>query len=496
MQTVAHVVSSVHEFVERARFRPAVAAVVCTVLGGIQASGSVVLSEVLRAQVDNAMELHATEQRVSLTLKHETALDTLPEVYLATIAEAARSLRFRSVDGSDLSKPASRKLEYLDVVRDGSAKPRDRVAVGPGGVQTPPPFPDSTSPDAVIQTPASRSSKSRDRNARKRQRRSKDASLAPPPARPAPRLRTAARSAAREERKAQRIKFPSRPALKKLGYWLVQVEAGDGTGTHLPLVQELYSTQDPAYQALGEKAWSMTFEREIVRVIQHIGRDGVWQMDRGFDDVFWLNRMSTLVEQHVIRLKVSRRVHLGTKDQKSVAVGQLAETLQARYTTQIRYVDKSTHQERHTAIQYTWAPIWIDGVEHPLYLLVAHTGPNRRMFLVTNRRPEHPEEAAALIRAYFERWGNEEMTRASKQLTGLERIRVRSFAAMRRLVWLAMISVGIQALSVLTRPRLRRATLDRAKEFIASVRFVLYRVWRVVQSDVRRALDVRPHLFT
>jgi hypothetical protein len=88
------------------------------------------------------------------------------------------------------------------------------------------------------------------------------------------------------------------------------------------------------------------------------------------------------------------------------------------------------------------------------------------------------------------------VTRACKQLTGLERIRVRSLAAMRRLLWLAMIAVGIQALIILTRPRLRRAILDRAKEFIPEVRFVLYRVWRVVQTDLRRALVVRPHLFT
>ena len=73
------------------------------------------------------------------------------------------------------------------------------------------------------------------------------------------------------------------------------------------------------------------------------------------------------------------------------------------------------------------------------------------------------------VQAYLERWGSEEVTRACKQLTGLEGIRVRSLAAMRRLLWLAMIAVGIQALILLTRPRLRRAILDRAKEFIPEV---------------------------
>ena len=141
-------------------------------------------------------------------------------------------------------------------------------------------------------------------------------------------------------------------------------------------------------------------------------------------------------------------------------------------------------------------PIWVNGVDHALYLIVAHTGRKRPLLLVTDCRPANTKEAGDLIQAYLERWGSEEVTRACKQLTGLERIRVRSFHAMRRLLWLAMIAVGIQSLMILTRPRLRRAILDRAKEFIPKVRFVVYRIWRVVQADLHRALEVRPHLVT
>src|SRR5262245_54979416 len=50
-----------------------------------------------------------------------------------------RSPRWRScsLDGSDMSKLMSREFEPLDVVRDGSAKPRDHVAFGPQSVHTP-----------------------------------------------------------------------------------------------------------------------------------------------------------------------------------------------------------------------------------------------------------------------------------------------------------------------------------------------------------------------
>lgn len=455
MTTVAQLDSFVHELIERARCRPALGSVVRTLLGGIAAAGSVVLSEVLRPQVQKE-DLHAAEQRVSQALKNDTGLDTLPDAYLAMVAEPARSLRFRTVDGSDLSKPAGRAFEYLDVVRDGSCKPRDRVVVGPNGVQP-------SAPGKATSTTGL-------------------------PARPAARPRTAS--------KPERIKYPSPPALKKLGYWTVQIEAGNGTGDHLPLCQEIFSTQDPAYQALGEGAWTQTYQFAIERVLAHLGPAGIWLMDRGFDDIFWIGWMHAHVEQSVIRVKANRLVHPGTKQEKAMNVGRLAEMLEARYTTQIRYVDKSTHQEKSRSIPFTWAPIWVEGVDHALYLIVAHTGRKRPLLLVTDHRPARPEDAGDLIQAYLERWGSEEVTRACKQLTGLERIRVRSFPAMRRLIWLAMITLGIQALVILTRPRLRRAILDRAKEFIPKVRFVAYRIWRVVQADLRHALEVRPHLFT
>ncbi len=500
MKTVAHTDSYVHEIVTRSHLRPALASVVGTLIGGITATGSVVLSEALRPQVRTTEELHAAEQRASQTLKNAAELDVLPDRYLAMVAPVARSLRFRSLDGSDVSKPAGRAFEYLDVIRDGSAKPRDRVVVGAAGVQPSRPRPPSPP---------------RERNARKRAPKDRTAHKTAPPSRPDPRPRTLARGAAHKERKTdrkasrtsrppvaspqehtvERVKIPSPPALKKLGYWMVQIEAGDGNGAHLPLHLDLYSTRDPAYQALGDQAWMRTYQEAMKRVLAYLGREGIWLVDRGFDSIEWMIWLHEVVDQNIIRLKKDRSVRLGTNEAKPQRVGDIAGGLEAKYRTQIRYVNKSTHEEESRTISYTWAPIWIDGVPHPLYLIVAHTGRKSPLLLVTDRRPDGPKEAGELIQAYLERWGNEEVTRACKQLTGLERIRVRSFQAIRRLAWLAMIALGIQALLILKHPRLKRATLDRAKEFIDEVRFVLYRIWRVVKEDMRDALKVHPQRF-
>ena len=480
MNSVAQMASSIQEVFAHASLRPAARSVVGTLIAGITATGSVVLSEVLRAQVTKEA-LHAAEQRMSQALKNDSALDQLPEAYLTHIAPVARTLRFRSLDGSDVSKPASRKLEHLDVVRDGSAKPRDRVVVGPGGVRI-----------LLVPTASSDGTEGRRTKGNPARRGTRPGRRGPRPARP----RTGTRAQARRQSKAERIKFPSSPGLKKLGYWMIAIEAGDGRGNHLPLFQDLFSTQEPAYQALGEKAWTLTFQHALERVLAHVGRGGVWLLDRGFDDIAWMVWLNERVEQYVIRLKADRPVHPGTRQEKAIKAGLLAETLEARHTAQIRYVDKSTHEEKFRAIRFAWAPIWMEEIEHPQYLIVAHTGRKRPLLLVTDVRPSTAIEAGLLIQAYLERWGNEEVTRACKQLTGLERFRVRAMVAIRRLLWCAMLAVGLQALGILTRPRWRRAILDRAKEFIEKVRFVLYRIWRVVQEEVHHALKANPYLFT
>ena len=78
-----------------------------------------------------------------------------------------------------------------------------------------------------------------------------------------------------------RFKFPSPPALKKLGYWTLLIDVGDGKGNHLPLYQDIFSTLDPAYQALGEDAWSLTFLRGIDLVLPPVAEGTTWLPDRG-----------------------------------------------------------------------------------------------------------------------------------------------------------------------------------------------------------------------
>jgi hypothetical protein len=50
-------------------------------------------------------------------------------------------------------------------------------------------------------------------------------------------------------------------------YWLVNIEAADGQGHHVPLVLTPFSTKDPDYQDKGDKAWALTFREEMRKVV-------------------------------------------------------------------------------------------------------------------------------------------------------------------------------------------------------------------------------------
>lgn len=489
MTTVARTASSVHSLTSRARLRPALASIVLRAIAGITGSGSVLLSDIVRGQVDEGDDkaLRSAEQQLSFRLGHDEDLDQLPQAYLQEMAPFVGQMPFFTLDGGDLSKPSSRKLQYLDVVRDGSAKPRDKVAVGSAGVVSL--FARKSEPSCA---PTETTSRKAGRRTSKTAPRQSSRSSPQPKRQPAPRRsRRQARKDSRGEAKAERVKYPSAPALKKLGYWLVTIEAGDGKGNHVPLSIDVFSTQDPDYQALGEDAWAQTFQSAVLRVLEHAGKEAIWLMDRGFDDVAWMNWMHGRVGQYGTRLKKDRKVRPGTREANEVKVGVLVESLDYRHTVLLRRVNKSTHKETWKSVPLAWVPVWIDGVDHAQYVVVAQTGKRTRLMVVTDVRPETAEQAGQLISAYLERWGNEEATRALKQLTGLENIRVRSLVAIRRLVWLALIAVGIQSAMTLGAGRLARAVLDRCKEFIAEVRYKIYRIWRVVRQDMIKAIERR-----
>ena len=78
---------------------------------------------------------------------------------------------------------------------------------------------------------------------------------------------------------------------------------------------------------------------------------------------------------------------------------------------------------------------------------------------------------------HLERAGSEEATRSLKQNTGIEDFRVRRWESIRHLTFLAMLTCGIQALLLITRPSTAERYIARVKQFIEHVTLRHYRLW-------------------
>jgi Transposase DDE domain len=270
---------------------------------------------------------------------------------------------------------------------------------------------------------------------------------------------------------------PGKPI--KPGYWLIDIEAADGRGHHIPLVMTPFSTQDPAYQDKGDKAWSHTFQEEMHKVVPVTSRDATWLFDRGFDDNEHFRFMREIGRRHVVRVKRNRNVLVGDET-KPQNIATFAEGLKKPYSASLRYVDKNTHAQKTCQVSFTYVPVRLPDVEGSYWLIVVTGTKGEDWLLLSDQRPMNAKEAEAIIQAYIERWGNEEVTRLWKQCVDAENIRVRKLCAIRRLLFLSMVAVGIQALWLLQRPKNAQKLIARVKVFIPNVRFLYYRLWRGV----------------
>ena len=149
---------------------------------------------------------------------------------------------------------------------------------------------------------------------------------------------------------------PGKPI--KPGYWLINIEAADGQGHHVPLVLTPFSTQDPDYQDKGDKAWSLTFQEEMRKVVPVTAEDATWLFDRGFDDNEHFRFMREIGRKHVVRMKRNRNVQVGDETSPSVQnIATFAEGLKKSHAASIRYVDKKTHAQKTCRLSFAFVPV-------------------------------------------------------------------------------------------------------------------------------------------
>lgn len=268
---------------------------------------------------------------------------------------------------------------------------------------------------------------------------------------------------------------PSKPIVA--GYMLFEAYVRVGTWQLFPLVLEPLRTYAGA--ATSENA---EISAHVLCIHQAVGGQGTWLLDRGFDrDELMLPWLCSQLA-FVIRQRGDRHVRLA--DGRQLALTAVAAELQppawpsrwpkAGYTSSRGVGLPEAPDEELLLVVH-----WRKPEAEPLLLLVSPAA----------RRPGR--RAEWFVKAYGKRWGVEDATWGIKQRLHLEEFLVRSWRAIRRLLWLvAWVFFWLNLWGEEGFSRLREALLNHPWRLPKKVKYLFD--WLALQ--IRYLLHPKPKL--
>jgi hypothetical protein len=244
-----------------------------------------------------------------------------------------------------------------------------------------------------------------------------------------------------------------------LGYWGFESLAEIGDHELLPLVNyPYYLGQDKKDKSGHKLGWGFRSENEALeqgfdQIIKYFGSNGVWNEDRGFDrnDNFRYNY------EHQIKATVRLKRNRILLDRENHTLGNVEDIARkAELKGLFRYKEESHHKYLSLGSikvripevpgEYTLIIIrddnqmkacggkvnWIDGEEREWFLA-----------LLTTLLVENAVDEEGVVRRFLKRWDIEDSCRFIKQELGGETFLVRGFRAIRRLIIIMHILMGL-----------------------------------------------------
>ncbi len=206
------------------------------------------------------------------------------------------------------------------------------------------------------------------------------------------------------------------------GYCIFQAFVRVGTWQLFPLVVEPLKVYAGA--ATGENAELLA---HMLRVHEATGKKGTWVLDRGFDRRELYESLVRNGVAFVVRQRGDRTVR--TADGRDLLVAELVAEQTCPRPRRWPKGGVSMALE-----------VWLPEIgSEPFLLVIGWRVPNSERPLVLLVSPEGRRGGRTgkwFVRAYHRRWGVEDATRGIKQQFALESFLVRSWVALRRLLWL------------------------------------------------------------
>jgi len=220
------------------------------------------------------------------------------------------------------------------------------------------------------------------------------------------------------------------------GYWVAEIYASLSPKNAVPILLEPFSHEEPC-----NAGQNPVVLEAIDKVFKLTNRCGVLVTDRGFDGRVMFEHYLDNKYNFVARLIGNRhltRFEAGSEQQVLVRADQIAEQTPTPHRFERIVKRRGKHIMRFT--QIGWKKLKLPGRDEELTLVVSRlAGHNKPMMLLTNLSVENAADAKRIVRLYIRRWECEEAIRFLKSQVNIEKIRTFRWAAIRRLVLLAVL---------------------------------------------------------
>jgi len=221
------------------------------------------------------------------------------------------------------------------------------------------------------------------------------------------------------------------------GYWTLHI-AGCGLDTDgmVPLYQRLWSSQAPGFSSENDEIL-----RGIDAVAAHVGRRGLWIMDRGGDRI---NLFSPLLDRKLrflFRMVGNRNL---IQAGQTMLADQVALGCPLWHAKPIVRIEDGGEKIR--VLRFGFRRVRLPGREEPLCLLVVHGFGAHPLMLLTNEPLNRSFKCLwRMVRAYLKRWSIEETIRYAKTCYDLENVRVLNYRGLQNLMPLVLAAMFFAA---------------------------------------------------
>jgi len=276
------------------------------------------------------------------------------------------------------------------------------------------------------------------------------------------------------------------------GYWLCSVVAAAVCSSLVtPLWGELYSCEAEGFKSENAKILSL-----IGSITKHIGRAGIWTIDRGGDRIKLILELLKRDLRFVIRQRGDR--HLLDQRGRKLSCEEIARRCPRRTTVRIELRKDAQFRRLEISIGARRVRLPKRPDDQLLLVVIRGFGQSPVMLLTNLDMKVKRTDLVRLMQIYLTRWKCEESYRFIKQAYNLEDVRVRSYVALRNTVALVQAVFWFVAVRLGQRTKLEallRQVLERAQRFFEIPSFFYYAVadgLERILSVVRTPLEPPP----